>query len=130
MDESSPEYQKAKKRKSEIESSIRHYEVKLSSALHNLDMGFPGKADVAYSTDKINKLLEEKSELESQCPKHYSNQEIADLERSVSHYERKKYAMIHEQEVLGIPYVNELSFYDYKITKLKQEFRNAQKSQG
>lgn len=130
IDESSPEYQKAWKRIHEIESSLRHYESKLCGAFFDLDMGLPGKTNAEYFGNRINELKKEQLELESKAPKHYSKQEIGNLENSISHNERNLYAMKNDQELFGISYANQLSFYDYKINDLKQELRKARKFQG
>jgi len=131
IDESSPEYQKAKKKIHEIESLLLHYESKLYKSLFDLDMGLPGKTDAEYYMSRINELKEEKSELETQLPaRKYTTAEADKIKLALLREEGRMYSMKSDQEILGVSYANQLSFYDYKINELKQELKKARKFQG
>lgn len=127
MDESSPEYQKAKKKMNEIESSIRHYRVKLGTSLYDLDHGLPEKTNVERYTNKLNDLKHELSELEYQIPpRKYTTAEVDEIKFALMREEGRMYSMKRDEEILGVScYTNQISFEQYRINELKEKLKKA-----
>ena len=128
MNENDPEYEKIKKKKSELKRYITRYEAEVVGKLSELDFGMPGKTDAEFYWNKANELKQEYEELESKYPTTYSNKEIDEMKRDLTRREAYLLSMKNEQEIFGIPNANKIQFYENDLIGLKRKFKKVKLS--